>query len=627
MTREKSAPSLMSMFRTTRRTLASCLIALAVLPPTATLLAGAAVEHQHAQDSVRFTSRAIERAAAGTPLSALLDTRADDQGEWRALVSVAGEVLLSGGNSNLREGLALSANLAVIGHPTIGSVRARVALHAVLIASALVAQFSAAVSTAFWVLLLSRRSAHNRQHAPPSRDRTISVTDPLTGLHSREGMRQRLQRALNAGSDGSPRRSAVLLVDLDRFRLINESFGQTAGDKLLRSVALRIRGLLRPGDSAARLSGDQFVLHIRSVAGPQAAAVMARNLRRAIEPVLTIGEREAQVGASIGIALSGADVASPDQWLAHADAAMRAAKAGGGGRHRVFEPAMVVDTQHRLELDRALRGALQANAFSLVYQPIMAVDGKTVNAVEALLRWNDAERGTVSPGEFIPMLEQNGQIVPVGMWVLREACKRMQHWVAHGARPVKLSVNVSPLQFAEDDFVQQVMAVLDTTGLPPNMLQLEVTEGLLLDPTAASLHKLDTLVDAGVRLAVDDFGVGYSSLAYLKRFRLHSLKIDRMFVCDVPAQAQDVAIVRAVVELAHALNLHVTAEGVETAEQHQALKALGCDSLQGYLFGRPMQPDAMRQMLAEQDDAAFALAMPSDWSTTMASDLDELARA
>jgi EAL domain-containing protein (putative c-di-GMP-specific phosphodiesterase class I) len=253
----------------------------------------------------------------------------------------------------------------------------------------------------------------------------------------------------------------------------------------------------------------------------------------------------------------------------------------------------------------------------------MTADGRAIHGVEALLRWNDPTRGLVSPAEFIPVLEQTGLIVPVGEWVLREACRSMRGWTAQGAPPVTLSVNVSPMQFAEAHFVRQVLSVLQATGLPPQQLQLEVTEGLLLDPSSEVLRKMDSLVDAGVRLAVDDFGMGYSSLAYLKRFRLHSLKIDRMFVRDVPKQKQDSAIVRAIVELAHALELHVTAEGVETAEQHEALRGLGCDSMQGFLFARPMPGAAMGERLAVVEGMPGAnTPAPADWSTTMAAQLD-----
>jgi diguanylate cyclase (GGDEF)-like protein len=491
----------------------------------------------------------------------------------------------------------------------------------VLEATALAALLSLGATLLTWLLVV-RRSVGALRKAE-GRLRTISVIDPLTGLANRAGLRQRLQRALDEERQSSGRRVGVLLIDLDRFRLLNESLGQGAGDQVLRAVAARIRGVLHGGDAAARLAGDQFVVCSQTLAGAQAAAVMARNLLRAIEPALVIGQRQTQVSVSIGIALAGGAAQSdtPDQLLACADAAMRAAKSGGGGRYRVFEASMIVNTQLQLELDMALRRALQAGEFELAYQPIMSADGARVGAVEALLRWNDPSRGVVSPAEFIPVLEQTGLIVPVGQWVLREACKRAQGWIAQGAQPVTLSVNVSPIQFAEAEFVRHVLSALDATGLAPHLLQLEVTEGLLLDPTPEALRKMDALVDAGVRLAIDDFGMGYSSLAYLKKFRLHALKIDRMFVRDVPKLHQDSAIVRAIVELAHALELHVTAEGVETAEQHEALQALGCDSMQGFLFARPMPGDAMRERLLLERRLDAAEPSPSDWSTTMAAQL------
>jgi diguanylate cyclase (GGDEF)-like protein len=482
---------------------------------------------------------------------------------------------------------------------------------------------SSAVALLLWQRFV-RRSVGALRKAE-GRLRSITLVDPLTTLFNRAGLRQQLQRGLDAAqSTSASRRVGVLLIDLDRFRLINESLGQQAGDELLRAVAERIRAVLRSGDAAARLGGDQFAVYTPTLAGSQAAAVMARNLLRAIEPALSLGEHRTQVSVSIGIALADGTAQGADALLAQADAAMRAAKAGGGGRYRVYEASMLVNTQQQLELEMALRCALRNEEFVLVFQPIVAADGASIEAVEALLRWNDPARGMISPAEFIPVLEQTGLIVPVGEWALREACRRMRLWNAQGAMPVTLSVNVSPMQFAEGNFVRQVLSALQATGLPARQLQLEVTEGLLLDPTPEALRKMDALTDAGVRLAVDDFGMGYSSLAYLKRFRLHALKIDRLFVRDVPRLPQDTAIVRAIVELAHALGLHVTAEGVESAEQHAALQQLGCDSMQGFLFARPMPADAMRDRLLAADalDPREAHgASPSDWSTTMAAQL------
>ncbi len=620
-----SARSPHSMARATTRLLLIGLSALALLPPLFTVVAGVQLERHEARVVASSLAWTIERhraAAQGPSLLALLGAGAEGAHQSREVLAADGTVLARAGEADAAAPWTINVTMPLAGAGPAAALRVGVSLLDVLQATLLVSALSLGAALLTWLLVV-RRSVGALRKAE-GRLRSINVIDPLTGLLNRAGLRQRLQRGLDAECNAGSRRVGVLLIDLDRFRLINESLGQRAGDQLLRAVAARIRGVLHGGDAAARLGGDQFVVCSSTLAGPQAAAVMARNLLRAIEPVLMIAQRQTQVSVSIGIALAGTDAHgdAPDQLLANADAAMRAAKAGGGGRHRVFEASMIVNTQKQLELDMALRRALQAGEFELAYQPIMSADGGRIVAVEALLRWNDPGRGVVSPVEFIPVLEQTGLIVPVGQWVLREACKRAQGWMAQGALPVTLSVNVSPIQFAEPDFVQHVLAALEATGFAAHQLQLEVTEGLLLDPTADSLRKMDALVDAGVRLAVDDFGMGYSSLAYLKKFRLHSLKIDRMFVRDVPKLKQDTAIVRAIVELAHALELHVTAEGVETAEQHEALQALGCDSMQGFLFARPMPTEAMRERLLLEQQLDAALPSPSDWSTTMAAELN-----
>ena len=622
-------PRRASMAGATLRLLMLGLIALALVPPLATALSAVLLERHEARaiaGSIAWTIARDAVDAEPAALQSLLRIGSADVGQWREALAQDGSVLTAAGDERARGSLLVSATVPTNMPGLVAAVRVREPLDDVIEATAIAALLSIAAAGLAWTLVVRRSLGALRK--AEGRLRSISLVDPLTGLLNRAGLRQRLQRGLDAENTSGARRIGVLLIDLDRFRLINESLGQQAGDQLLRAVAERIRGVLRQGDALARLGGDQFVVFTPALAGAQAAAVMARNLLRAIEPVLVIGQRQTPVSVSIGIALAGvdahaADAHAADALLAHADAAVRAAKSGGGGRYRVFEPSMLANTQQQLELDMALRRALANGEFVLAFQPIMSADGQSTHAVEALLRWNDPTRGvTVSPAEFIPVLEQTGLIVPVGDWVLREACRRMRSWNAQGAMPVTLSVNVSPLQFAEPGYVGQVLAALQATGMPAQQLQLEVTEGLLLDPTPEALRKMDALVDAGVRLAVDDFGMGYSSLAYLKRFRLHALKIDRLFVRDVPRLKQDSAIVRAIVELAHALDLHVTAEGVETAEQHQALRAIGCDSMQGFLFARPMPADAMRERLAAEDDAYGGEHAPSDWSTTMAAQLD-----
>jgi diguanylate cyclase (GGDEF)-like protein len=613
-----------SMAGATTRLLMVGLLALALLPPLATAVCAVLLERHDARAVATVLAWTIAHDgidADAKTLQSLLDLRVADASQWREALAADGTVLAAAGEQTSRDGVLLSATVPTQGSGPVSAVRVRESMTHVLEATALAAALSLVVVALIWAFGV--RNSVGALRRVEGRLRTISVIDPLTRLFNRAGLRQRLRQGLDASVGLTSRRVGVLLIDLDRFRLINESLGQHVGDQLLIAVAERIRSVLRVGDAASRLGGDQFAVYAPALAGAQAAGVMARNLLRAIEPALEIGQRQARVSVSIGIALTGDDAHDADTLLAQADAAMRAAKSGGGGRYRVFEASMLVNTQQQLELDLALRRALRDDEFALAFQPIVAADGSTVVAVEALLRWNDPVRATVvSPAEFIPVLEQTGLIVPVGEWVLREACRRMRSWTTQGALPVTLSVNVSPLQFAEPGFVRQVLATLQATGLPPRQLQLEVTEGLLLDPTPEALRKMDALVDAGVRLAVDDFGMGYSSLAYLKRFPLHALKIDRMFVRDVPQQSQDSAIVCAIVELGHALGLQVTAEGVETSAQHEALRALGCDSMQGFLFARPMAADAMLDRLVTGDVHGLTEPPVTDWSTTMAAKLD-----
>ncbi|MDH5339589.1 MAG: bifunctional diguanylate cyclase/phosphodiesterase, partial [Rubrivivax sp.] len=420
-------------------------------------------------------------------------------------------------------------------------------------------------------------------------------------------------RALTRQFSGGPL-VGVLLIDLDRFGLINETLGQACGDALLRSVADRIRAVTRVGDGLARLGADQFAVHVDTAAGMEALGAMAHNLQRAFSAPHMLEGRELVATFSIGMALVDAPDVTLDTLLHRATQAVRMAKRQGGNRACVYEPAKDADdAPHRMDLEQRLRGALGAGQFFVVYQPIVDAASERVGTVEALLRWQDPQRGTVSPVEFIPVLEQTGLIVPVGRWVLQEACRQAARWP--GGQPIDVSVNLSPLQFAEADFLHMVASVLRETGLPPQRLQLEVTEGLLLDPTPQMLRKINGLADLGVRLAVDDFGMGYSSLIYLKQFRLHTLKIDRMFVRDIVEQAQDMTIVRAIIDLGHGLGMRVTAEGVETRGQAHALRVLGCDSLQGYLFGRPMPVQALSEDVLPTRQAAAAPLTPAPAQT------------
>ena len=473
---------------------------------------------------------------------------------------------------------------------------------------------SAALAFALWAFVL-RRPVRALQQAE-RRMRTFAKRDALTGLPNRDGLRLALERAL-VHWRGTRRSVGVLIIDVDRFRMINDSLGPAAGDQFLCSVAARIRAVVRDADVVARLGVDQFVVQVEGVSGLQALNVMARNLLRALAPAHTVGGRETVATASIGIALAGEQAEDPDSLLQCAEVAMRAAKGAGGARFRSYELAMQAGDEQRLDMERSLRAALRDSAFTLAFQPIMDETGQRVAAVEALMRWTDPVHGAVSPAHFIPLLEQTGMIVEAGTWVLRQACRHALGWRGRAGQPV-LSVNVSPRQFAENRFVQTVQDVLAETGLPARRLQLEVTEGLLLDPSAETLRKIDQLAGLGVRLAVDDFGMGYSSLAYLKTFQLHTLKIDRMFVRDMTLSGRDAAIVRAIIDLGHGLGLHVTAEGVETAEQFEALYALGCDSLQGFFFARPVSADEVRALLTRPGAVVPDEGPVSEWSRTAA---------
>ena len=475
------------------------------------------------------------------------------------------------------------------------------------------ASFGLALALWAWLLKHPMRALMQAER----RIRVLDKRDALTGLPNREGLRLALERAL-ARWNGTRRAVGVLVIDVDRFHIVNDSLGPVLGDQLLRSVASRIRAVVRDTDVVARLGADQFAVQVEGVSGVQALNVMARNLLRALEPAHTIGGRDTVATLSIGGAVSGEPADRADALLQCAEVATRVAKTRGGARFCSFEPAMQVDEHSRVDMERRVRKALSAGEFTLAYQPIMDRCGERIAAVEALMRWNDPLHGAVSPVQFIPVLEQTGLIVEAGTWVLREACRQGLHWIVAGAPSLVLSVNVSPTQFAESRFVTTVEAVLAETGFPATRLQLEVTEGLLLEPTPETLRKIGALKDMGVRLAVDDFGMGYSSLAYLKTFPLHALKIDRMFVREMAQHDRDAAIVRAIIDLGHGLGLKITAEGVETVDQFKALQTLGCDSLQGFLFSRPIGAAEFTALLSQPGKLARNQSLPLGWSPTMA---------
>jgi diguanylate cyclase (GGDEF)-like protein/PAS domain S-box-containing protein len=419
----------------------------------------------------------------------------------------------------------------------------------------------------------------------------LAFYDTLTGLPNRRLLMDRLAHQLQL-SARSRQHGALLFIDLDNFKDLNDTLGHDIGDQLLAQVANRLVGCIREGDTAARFGGDEFVVMLEGLSGVtdeaagQAEAVAEKILLRLNQPYELMGKQHSS-SPSIGIALFSGNSSGVDELLKRADVAMYQAKAAGRNTLRFYDPQMQAAVVARAQLDADLRQGLQRNELLLHYQPVVDVAGR-IAGFEALVRWQHPQRGLVPPGEFIPVAEQTGLILPIGQWVLQTACQQLVAWrMQPAARDWTVSVNVSARQFRRSDFVAQVLAVLHDTGADPQRLKLELTESVLLSDVEDAIVKMEALRSTGVRFALDDFGTGYSSLSYLKRLPLDQLKIDQSFVRDVLEDANDAAIVRTILALAHSLDLLAVAEGVETEGQRQFLLDNGCTVFQGYLFGRP----------------------------------------
>lgn len=422
----------------------------------------------------------------------------------------------------------------------------------------------------------------------------LAYTDVLTGLPNRLVLGERVEFAIAlARRDNQP--FAVLFVDLDRFKHINDSLGHLFGDRVLVEVAHRIRGCVREVDTITRLGGDEFVLVIHQ-ADARGAEQAARRVIAALSEPLTLDDMSFTVTCSIGIALYPNDGASLNDLIKNADAAMYRVKERGRASFRFYQPQMNVDLLSRMKIDHAMRQALARRDFRLHYQPQVDVKSGRVIGAEALLRWRDEELGELSPARFIPVAEESGFIVPLGDWVLGEAVQQAAAWRRQGLELV-VAINVSALQFQQAHFVEQVASAIATAGLPPHHLELELTESILIQDADEALLRLKALAALGVRLAIDDFGTGYSSLGYLKRFPIEKLKIDRSFVQGLPGDESDAGIVHAIVNLARALRLKVIAEGVETEAQRQFLLHAGCDEFQGYLYSPAVDATAFDELL------------------------------
>jgi len=421
--------------------------------------------------------------------------------------------------------------------------------------------------------------------------------DPLTGLPNRLLLSSRLQHAIEQ-AQRQTYRVAVLFLDLDRFKNVNDSLGHQAGDELLRSVTERLAHRLRAEDTLARLGGDEFVVLLERLHEPRDAALVARTMLDALaDPFILSRGHEVYIGASIGISLYPDDGTDVPQLIQHADVAMYQAKDQGRNAYGFYTQALTENANQRLEMETKLRRALERDEFVLHYQPqISLTDGRLIGA-EALVRWQRNGEGLIPPNQFIPLAEETGLIVPLGEWVLREACAQWAGWLRDGGAPITLAVNISPRQFRQQDLVRVVERVLAETGLPASALELELTEGALMHQGMEAETTLRELKKLGGSLSIDDFGTGYSSLAYLKRFPIDRLKIDQSFVRDISVDANDSELVSTIIAMGRNLKLQVLAEGVETQEQLAFLVEKGCDAYQGYLFSRPVPAEVFSTLL------------------------------
>ncbi|HET7200634.1 MAG TPA: EAL domain-containing protein [Burkholderiales bacterium] len=424
--------------------------------------------------------------------------------------------------------------------------------------------------------------------------RQMATHDHLTGLPNRVLFNEELQRAI-ARAERHKRPVTLFFMDLDRFKNINDTLGHQFGDRVLQETAKRLSGCVREGDIIARFGGDEFVLLVEELGDPATLADIARKLLSAVSDLGSIDGQDLAVSLSIGICAFPADGRDAQALLAGADIAMYRAKDQGRNGFCFYSAELQSHTPEKLALEAGLRHGLERREFRVYYQPKVDMASGEITGVEALLRWQHPEKGLLLPEKFIHLAEETGLIIPIGLWTLREVCMRTRAWRDAGLPRMPVAVNLSASQFRQKQLVSQLAEILKSTGVDADILELEITESMVMhdpDEAVALMHSLRAM---GVRLTIDDFGTGYSSLGYLKRFPINSLKVDRSFVRDLPHSADDVAITRAVIAMAHSLQMNVIAEGVELQEQFDVLRKEGCDEFQGYLFGRPLpEEDLLR---------------------------------
>jgi len=424
----------------------------------------------------------------------------------------------------------------------------------------------------------------------------LASHDSLTNLPNREMFNELLRHAIEA-AHRHQRQFALLFIDLDRFKVINDSLGHDAGDILLVEIAGRLRQSLRASDVVARLGGDEFVVILEETAERDAVERIAGHLLSVLGQPSQLSGHECHTTASIGIAMYPSDGNDVQTLTKNADMAMYLAKEDGKNGFRFFTKEIKTESIERLTLESALRHALGRNQFALHYQPKMDMATGQIAGVEALLRWTHPDLGVLPPMQFIPLAEETGLIVPIGRWVLKEACAQNMAWQRRGLQPISMAVNLSPRQFADEHLLQDIDEALASSGMSPVLLQLEVTESMVMRNVGRAVKVLDSIQSRGIRLAIDDFGTGYSSMSLMKQFPIDTIKIDRSFVSNLPNDAEDQAIAQAIISMGKALGMTIVAEGVETSEQEAFLRSHACDEMQGYLFSKPLPPRQMADLL------------------------------
>jgi diguanylate cyclase (GGDEF)-like protein len=432
--------------------------------------------------------------------------------------------------------------------------------------------------------------------------RHMATHDALTGLPNRTLLEDRLQQAM-AQARRTGENFAVLVCDLDRFKLVNDSMGHHAGDQFLQEVARRLAGVRREGDTLARQGGDEFVFVLAPPSAEGDAEALTRRALAALAVPLNVDGMDIHIAASFGLAVYPRDGSRVETLLANADAAMYSAKQRGNCMQR-FSAALGGTAQRRLQLEADMHSALKGGQFELHYQPKVDTSTGIVRSAEALLRWHHPERGNIPPVEFIPVAEETGQIGAIGNWVLREACQQVRRWIDAGLAPVRVGVNISAVQFHEAGLVDSVRAALEEARLDAQWLEIELTESCVMSNPEDSILLLQEFSRMGIVVSVDDFGTGYSSMSYLRRFPIDMLKIDPTFVAEMDTREDDTSIVQAIVSLAHGLRLKVVAEGVETKAQLDAVKSLGCDQYQGFHFSPAVPAAQFEQLLRERGESS-----------------------